>query len=94
MTLSCGAPACPPSLDLDNDPEMGGVYVSATYISSQSTINATGGNVDYSAGDFVTLIEGFEVALGAVFNALIGGCGDAQLRVGSNENSLGKSRRE
>lgn len=92
MTLSCGEPACPPSLDLNNVPEAGGVYTAETYISSESKISAAGGDVNYTAGHRVELIQGFEVESGVEFNAYIEGCGNVN-RVGTTQNPLGGSKR-
>ncbi len=96
MTLNCAEPACPPSLDLNNNPELGGIYTSESYISSASTINTTGGNVSYSAGDNVSMIAGFNVESGAEFDAYIEGCGSVFVREGNptSKNPLGGSKRD
>ncbi len=65
--------SCFTNLSVNNNPIPNGIYEASSDINSASTV-AAGGNVIFSAGKQICLDEGFEVILGAVFEAYIQGC--------------------
>lgn len=69
---SCATLLCPYDLYISGVPVIPGVYVAENNISSDGLIN--GGVVEYSAGNSLELMSGFEVMLGSEYNAIIEGC--------------------
>ena len=67
---------CPANLDLTNTLSTNQVYSSGGYISSDQIILSPA-EVDFNATTEITLLEGFEVKVGAVFHAFIDGCAAA-----------------
>ena len=52
-----------------------GDYETNGSLQSTQTISCGSTVVDYGSQTFVELLQGFEVQLGAIFNAFIDGCG-------------------
>ena len=74
---SCSTVACPPSLALDNTQNTNAAYESGGTIMSSQIINSPS-KVDYDATTEISLLDGFEVKVGAIFHAYIDGCGENQ----------------
>ncbi len=65
--------ACVDYLEVDTNEILGGEYRAGLEVQSSGTV-INGGNVLFSAANAVLLEAGFEVPLGATFEAVIGGC--------------------
>ena len=64
---------CSQSLSLNGTQAVNSVFESSGEILSEQIIDA---DVEYNAGNFIELIQGFEVKLGSIFYAIIEGCGN------------------
>jgi hypothetical protein len=64
---------CPDSLEVDGNPMYSGLYQAVTQLSALGHI-LTSANVIFSAGQEVTLLPDFEIALGSTLLIRIQGC--------------------
>lgn len=65
---------CPASTFVAGFPTTNTVFEARRFVTSNGTHDKIGVNVDFSAGQLVTLLPGFEVKKGAIFHGYIDGC--------------------